>query len=145
MINTMSLTPDSKESAHEISVTSRYKSIIIMLFALSILLVLDIVFVVYLSYDLNFATKVTKKSRINALLTFIVFVFVHASKKVLKALDMYNRFPIIIYNVCKKSQKKRVICVCVEGFYYLCKNLFESLLIIEYYETYIISFGCRNG
>lgn len=83
MINTMSLTPDPKESAHEISVISRHKSIIIMLSTLSILLVLDIVFVVYLSYDLNFATKVTKKSRINALLTFIVFVFVHVSKKVL--------------------------------------------------------------
>ena len=61
MINTMSLTPDSKESAHEISVISRNKSIIIMLSTLSILLVLDIVFVVYLSYDLNFAKKVTKK------------------------------------------------------------------------------------
>ena len=90
MINSMSVTPDPKESAHEISVISRLKSIIIMLSTLSILLVLDIVFVVYLSYDLNFATKVTKKSRINALLTFIVFVFVHVSKKVLKALDIYN-------------------------------------------------------
>lgn len=90
MINSMSVTPDPKESAHENSVISRHKSIIIMLFALSILLVLDIVFVVYLSYDLNFATKVTKKSRINALLTLIVFVFVHVSKKVLKALDIYN-------------------------------------------------------
>ena len=34
--------------------------------------------------------EITKKSRINALLTFIVFVFVHVSKKVLKALDIYN-------------------------------------------------------
>ncbi len=61
MINTMSLTPDPKESAHEISVISRHKSIIIMLFALSILLVLDIVFVVYLSYDLYFDNKSNKK------------------------------------------------------------------------------------